>query len=361
MTESSPLRVWLSQAYFGNTLESYILSLAVFLGVLIGVRLVVTIVTRRLRTLAAKTTTDIDDFIVSLLAKIGPAVYFSVGLYIATRSLILPGSIETILRAFFIVILTVKVVQVLQASVDYFLTFWARRTARTDPTNAVALKNLAAIVRFVLWASAVLFILDNLGINITAMVAGLGIGGVAVALAAQAVLGDAFSSFAIFMDRPFAVGDFIIVGDLLGTVENIGFKTTRIRSLGGEQLIFSNSDLTNSRIRNYKRMEHRRIVFELGVIYQTSIEQVKAIPQIIEQVVREHELTKFDRAHFKRYGDFALIFEIVYNVLSPDYNKYMDVQQYINVRIFEAFHKAGIEFAYPTQQLYVTKSESAAT
>ena len=202
-----------------------------------------------------------------------------------------------------------------------------------------------------------LFIFDNLGVNITAFVASLGIGGVAVALAAQSVLGDGFSSFAIFMDKPFQVGDFIIVGDLLGTVEHVGFKTTRIRSLGGEQLIFSNSDLTSSRIKNYKRMQERRVVFSLGVIYQTPVEKVKAIPPMIKRVVEDHPHARFDRAHFKSFGDFALIYEVVYYVLRPDYNTYMDLQQSMNFRLIEEFQKAGIEFAYPTQQLYVTTSE----
>jgi small-conductance mechanosensitive channel len=219
------------------------------------------------------------------------------------------------------------------------------------------LKNMTWIARFMIWAATLLFIFDNLGVNITAFVASLGIGGVAVALAAQSVLGDAFSSFAIFMDKPFQVGDFIIVGDLLGTVEHVGFKTTRIRSLGGEQLIFSNSDLTSSRIKNYKRMRERRVTFSVGVIYQTSVEKVKMIPPTIKRVVEEHDNARFDRAHFKNFGDFALIYEIVYYVLSADYNMYMDLQQSINFRLMEEFKKAELQFAYPTQQLYVTKTE----
>ena len=220
------------------------------------------------------------------------------------------------------------------------------------------LRNVTWVVQLMIWAATVLFIFDNLGINITAFVASLGIGGVAVALAAQSVLGDAFSSFAIFLDKPFQVGDFIIVGDLLGTVEQVGFKTTRIRSLGGEQLIFSNSDLTSSRIKNYKRMRERRVVFSLGVIYQTPLEKVKALPPMIKRVVDEHEHARFDRAHFKSFGDFALIYEVVYYVLRPDYNTYMDLQQSMNFRLMEEFEKAGPEFAYPTQQLFVTRSEA---
>ena len=208
-----------------------------------------------------------------------------------------------------------------------------------DPTSAAMLKNLTLVVRFMIWAAALLFIFDNLEVNITAFVASLGIGGVAIALAAQAVLGDAFSSFAIFMDKPFLVGDFIIVGDLLGTVEHVGFKTTRIRSLGGEELVFSNSDLTSSRIKNYKADARAAGCLQCGIIYQTPVEKVKALPPMIKRVVEEHQSARFDRAHLQNFGDFALVFETVFYVLSPDYNVYMDLQQSINFRLMEEFQK----------------------
>jgi small-conductance mechanosensitive channel len=257
-----------------------------------------------------------------------------------------------------VIVLTVKAVQVLHESVAFALARWVKRTAADDLTTGMVVSNVAKMIQAALWLGGAIFVLDNLGINVTSVLAGLGIGGIAVALAAQAMLGDVFSSLAIFLDKPFKVGDFIIVGDLLGAVEHIGFKTTRIRSLHGEQLIFSNSDLTSSRVRNYKRMDTRRVAFQLGVTYQTTTEQVKAIPVIARDIVLEQKLAKFDRAHFQKYGDFALIFEIVYYVLSPDYNTYMDVQQAINVRIKEEFERANIEFAYPTQQLYVTQVSS---
>lgn len=188
------------------------------------------------------------------------------------------------------------------------------------------------------------------------MIAGLGIGGVAVALAAQAILGDLFSYFAILFDRPFEVGDFIILGDFLGTIEHIGIKTTRVRSLGGEQLVFSNTDLTSSRVRNYKRMGQRRVVFKLGVTYQTTLTQLETIPGMIEKIVKNVKNTTFDRAHFLSYGDFSLIFEVVYYVMSRDYNKYMDIQQEINFAVKKEFEAGNIEFAYPTQTVYLTKT-----
>ena len=344
--------------FLGNTVQDYLVSAAVFLGVLVGLPIGKAIILRHLKALSQLTANDFDDLLHDLLRRlVGPFVYLFIGLYAGTLLLTLPESLGRLLQGLFVIILTIKVAQVLQGITAYGIRKWTEQTAKEDPTSGAMLKNMTWLVRLMIWAATLLFIFDNLGVNITAFVASLGIGGVAVALAAQSVLGDAFSSFAIFMDKPFQVGDFIIVGDLLGTVEHVGFKTTRIRSLGGEQLIFSNSDLTSSRIKNYKRMRERRVVFSVGVIYQTPVEKVKAIPPTIKRVIEEHQNARFDRAHFKSFGDFALIYEVVFYVLRPDYNTYMDLQQSINFRLIEEFQKAGVEFAYPTQQLYVTTNE----
>jgi len=219
------------------------------------------------------------------------------------------------------------------------------------------MQGLGFLARLVLGSVVVLVGLDHFGVNITAMVAGLGVGGVAVALAVQNVLGDLFASLSIVLDKPFVVGDFIVVGEQRGTVERVGLKTTRVRSLSGEQLVFSNSDLLSSRIQNFKRMDERRVSFRIGVTYQTPRSALESIPGTIRQIIESIDRTRFDRAHFASYGDFALLFEIVYYVLDSDYNVYMDVQQTINLRIHEAFEKDGIEFAYPTQRLYVSRIE----
>ena len=156
-----------------------------------------------------------------------------------------------------------------------------------------------------------------------------------------------------FFDRPFEIGDFIIVGDVLGTVEYIGLKTTRIKSLQGEQIIFSNSNLTNSRIHNYKRMNERRVVFKLGVVYDTGTEKLEKIPKIVKSIINEQPQTRFDRAHFISFGEYSLNIEIVYYMLSADYNQYMDVQQKINLRIYDEFAALGIEFAFPTYSISI--------
>lgn len=222
------------------------------------------------------------------------------------------------------------------------------------------LGSISFLLRLFLWSIILLVALDNFGVNITALVAGLGVGGVAVALAVQRLLGDILASFSIVLDKPFVVGDFIIVDDFMGTIEHVGLKTTRIRSLSGEQLVFSNDDLLRSRIRNYARMIERRVVFSLGIVYETPLEKIKAIPGMIREIIEAQDKTRFDRSHFKDYGAYSLDYETVYYVLGADYNLYMDIQQAINFAIFERFADEGISFAYPTQLLHVPKLQGNA-
>ena len=352
------LLAMMDRHFLGNTVEDYLIAAGVFVGVLLVLPIARAIILRRLKALSQRTVNDLDDLLHDLLRRVvGPSVYLITALYFSTLFLTLHESLGGLVQGVVVIVLAIKVAQVLQGFAAYGIRKGTEQTAKKDPAHAAMLTNMIWLARFMIWAATLLFVFDNLGVNITAFVASLGIGGVAVALAAQSVLGDAFSSFAIFMDKPFQVGDFIIVGDLLGTVEQVGFKTTRLRSLGGEQLIFSNSDLTSSRIKNYKRMKERRVVFSLGVVYHTPVEKVKAISPMIKRVIEEHQDARFDRAHFKSFGDFALIYEVVYYVLRPDYNTYMDLQQSMNFQLIEEFQKAGIEFAYPTQQLYVTTNE----
>ena len=344
--------------FLGNTVENYLIAVGVFFGVLLVLPIARAIILRRLKALSQRTANDLDDLLHDLLRRVvGPSVYLITALYFST--LPCQKASAAWCRASSSSFSRSRSRRSSKGSPPTVSVKGPSRPTKNDPAHAAMLTNMIWLARFMIWAATLLFVFDNLGVNITAFVASLGIGGVAVALAAQSVLGDAFSSFAIFMDKPFQVGDFIIVGDLLGTVEQVGFKTTRLRSLGGEQLIFSNSDLTSSRIKNYKRMKERRVVFSLGVVYHTPVEKVKAISPMIKRVIGEHQDARFDRAHFKSFGDFALIYEVVYYVLRPDYNTYMDLQQSINVRLIEEFQEAGIAFAYPTQQLYVTTNEPA--
>lgn len=278
-----------------------------------------------------------------------------VAVFAGSRPLALPPEIDGLITKLIMVALLLQGGLWLMAAVLEFLDIKRKRELRENPGAVAAMDVLSFVARIAIWSVVLLVILDNLGVNVTTLVASLGVGGIAVALAAQNVLGDLFASLSIVLDKPFVVGDFLIIDDFLGTVEKVGIKTTRVRSLSGEQLIFANNDLLSSRIRNYGRMFERRVVFALGVTYQTASAQLRRIPDMIREAVEARMEVRFDRAHFQKYGDFALIFEAVYYVLSPDYNKYMDIQQAINLELFERFEKEGIEFAYPTQTVFVSR------
>lgn len=349
------LEAFLQQTFFQNRIQDYLLFVAIFLGGLLAVKIVNGVVLRRIKRWAVQTSTTLDDFLIQAFDRnLLPLLYFG-AFYLGLRSLTLNPSLSKGADVLGAAVVTFYGIRFLVGMVTHLIrAYWLSR--ETDVNRQNVIQGLMPVIKVLLWGMGIVFLLDNLGFKVSAVLAGLGIGGVAVALAAQTILGDLFSYFAIFFDRPFEIGDFIIVGDYLGTVEHVGIKTTRIRSLSGEQLVFSNTDLTNSRVRNYKRMERRRVVFKLGVIYQTPLEKLKQIPGIIQRAVEQAGDTAFDRAHFFSYGDFSLIYEVVYNVLSSDYNRYMDIQQRINFAINEEFSRQGIEFAYPTQTLFLTKT-----
>jgi small-conductance mechanosensitive channel len=351
---SETINAILEKVYFSNRVLDYVLAIAFFLVSFIVIKIIRRFLVRKFIKFATSTKTTFDDFLASLLDKLIVPFSYCVCLYAALKYLTLPVVLDKGINVASMAILTFFAVRFLLRLIGYgFTIYWQRTSSSEALVNS--LRGILKVIKFLAWSFAIIFFLDNLGFKVSTVIAGLGIGGVAIALAAQALLGDLFSYFSIIFDRPFEVGDFIIIGDLMGVVEHVGIKTTRIRSLGGEQLIFSNSDLTNSRVRNYKRMQKRRVVFKLGVVYQTPIDQLKEIPVIIEKAIKSLPEAAFDRAHFFEYGDFSLIYEVVYYVLSGDYNKYMDTQQKINFIIAEEFKDKAIEFAYPTQTVFVQK------
>jgi len=350
---------FLKAIYLGNTIMAYLIAAISFLGGVIIVKIVQVIVIRRLKKWSTQTKTDIDDFIIMIIQKLGvPLAYLSV-LYLAVNSLNLNPSIEKAVNFIWVAVLTIAVTRFILRLLGLGVDIYVKKAGQDDNLK----RSLAGILSFskiIIWGFALIFFLDNLGFKVSTFVAGLGIGGLAVAFAAQAVLKDLLCYFSIIFDRPFMIGDFIIVGDMMGVVAHIGIMSTRITSLGGEQLVFSNADLVSTRVRNYKKMAKRRVLFKLGVTYQTPIEKLKETPEIIKKIVHSVENVAFDRAHFSSYGDFALIIEVVYYVLSGDYNQYMDTQQEINFQIMAEFKKRKIEFAYPTQTLYLEKDANCA-
>jgi len=345
----------INQSFLGNTVEQYLITLGIFLTALIIITIFKKVILSRLEKWAKKTRTDLDDFLIKEVEKsLMPVIYF-VSFLLAIYSLTLEPKISNAIRIITAIVITFYVIKAIVSVLKYsFNIYMTKREYATERIRQ--LKGITSIITFLIWSLGLLFLLDNLGFEISTVIAGLGVGGIAIALAAQAVLGDLFSYFVIFFDRPFEIGDYIVVGDKSGVVEYIGIKTTKVRALGGELLVFRNTDLTDSRIHNFKKMAKRRVVFNLGVVYQTKAETLKKIPGIVKKIIDGQHSAYHDRGHFASYGDSSLNFEFVYYVESSDYAKYMDIQQCINLKIFEEFEKRGIQFAYPTQTLFIEKS-----
>jgi small-conductance mechanosensitive channel len=353
---------WIQYEFLGNSLLIWGLGAGLFVVAWAALLFARRLLRGRLRALASRRR-DVTAFVVAeqVVAETKAWFLLAVAVYVGSRAWVLEESVDVgIVRAAMVAFLLQAGLWVAAAALK-LLSERRERELRDNPDAVAAMDVLSFVVRAAIWSLVLLVIFDNLGVDITTLVAGLGVGGIAVALAAQSLIGDLFASLSIVLDKPFVVGDFLSIGEFLGNVEKVGIKTTRLRSLSGEQLVFSNNDLLSSRIRNFGRMFQRRVLFTLGVTYQTSAEQLRRISEIIREAITAQQNVRFDRAHFQSYGDFALVFEAVYYVLSPDYNKYMDTQQAINLRIFEEFEREGIEFAYPTQTLYVNRVDAIKT
>ncbi len=345
----------LNTAFWGNSIWDYLTfigSIIISVGIL---KFFEYFLFRKIIKASLKSKTKIDDMIIQNLGKYAlPFLYFIV-IYFSFNLIKVQPQIKKVIDVAIIIISTFFAIRFIVSMITHLLKFyWTKGEENGDSEGSI--KGLSTFISIVIWGIGLVFLLDNLGFHISAVIAGLGIGGIAIGLAAQTVLSDLFSYFVIFFDKPFKVGDFISVDTKAGTVEKIGIKTTRIESITGEQIIFSNSDLTNARVHNFKKMEKRRIVFKFGVTYNTSTEKLRQIPEIVKEIINTVEGAQFDRAHFFAYGDFSLVFEIVYYVLSANYLEYMDYQHEINLKLNEEFCKQQIKFAYPTQTIYLNDS-----
>ena len=350
---------FLERELLGATVWRWIVALAVAVAVYLVILFLKGPFVRRLTRLTRMTKTDVDDLVIGVLRKTFPPLTIVIALYAGTLVLDPVEKIAKVFKAAALVVLLVQVGLWANGLITGLIKRSVSRRQEEDVASVSAYGVIGFFARVVLWSLILITCLQTVGQPITALIAGFGVGGIAVALAAQNILGDVFNSVAILLDKPFETGDFIRVGDFLGIVERIGIKTTRVRSLSGEEVIFSNAELVGSRIKNYGRMEQRRILFTIGVTYQTALEKLKAVPTIVREIVDAEPNARFDRAHFKHYGDFSLNFEIVYYVESREYAVYMDIQQNINLAIFERFEHEGIEFAYPTQTVFVAKEDAA--
>ena len=347
---------FLDRRYYGNETGTWLIALAVVVGITTLLLLVQHALVRRFEARSKRTDNLWDDLAVALLKRTRFYVFLLVGVLIAIRVFRISVVFDRWVQVATVVLL------LLQGAVwgNTTIGFWVRRLtahrqAVADTSSATTIRALGFLAQLLMWTVVILMVMSNLGIDITALVAGLGIGGIAIALAVQNVLGDLFGALSIVLDKPFVVGDFIAIDSFQGNVEHIGIKTTRLRSLSGEQIVISNADLLQSRIRNYKRMYERRIQFGVGVVYDTPHATLSRIPGMIRAAIEAQSKTRVDRAHFKGFGDSSLDFEAVYYVASPDYNTYMDIQQSVNLELVRRFEDEGIDFAFPTRTVIVQR------
>ena len=347
----------LDYMWLGNPVSSWLIALGIFIAVIVVLWPIRGLIIRRMRKFAAKTDTPYDNLAVNVFKGTRFVFVALIGLWAGSRVLVLPQFLANGLEKVAILVVVVQVgIWATRA-----LTEWLDIVAKKRSGDGETLTWLSGVDwtgKIIIWAVALLIALENLGVDVTGLVAGLGIGGIAVALAAQNILGDLFSAFSIYIDKPFAIGDYLKVGSQMGTVENIGMKTTRLRSLTGEQIIFGNSDLVGSRIQNFGRLHERRANFTVGVTYDTPKEKVEKIPAMIQEIVEAQDQVRFDRSHFKEFGDSALIFDTVYIVLVPAFAAKMNAQQAINLELLQRFEAEGIEFAFPSQTVYLETNES---
>jgi small-conductance mechanosensitive channel len=339
--------------FLSNHSVAWATAAAITLVTLLLIWVVKRVVITRLAPIAERSAIKTDDSIVAAVRKTRIWLLILPAVVLSSQGLVLPPRARTLLAAAATLSFFIQLGLWTSAILDFWINRSQERALKENPAFATSLAAMTFVARVILWAIILMLVLDNLGVNITALVTGLGVGGIAIALAVQNILGDLFASMSIIIDKPFVLGDSIVVDEFSGTVEHVGLKTTRIRSVGGEQIVFSNSDLLKSRIRNFKRMHQRRIVFGFGVLYQTTAEQLARVPVIVREIVEAQPNVRFDRAHFKSLGASSYDFEVVYVMLDPDYNKYMDTQQRINLALVRTFAAERIGFAFPSQSLYM--------
>ena len=349
---------FLKEVIWGNTLETWLTGAGVALATGAVLWAFVPRLIRRARTLARSTNTYLDDALVAAAKGTRGFFFVAAGLFAGARYVDLPRAIDATFTDVLVSAILIQVGMWLSGGYQSLLTHVRDDRYPDDAAVATSFNLIRLLGVGVIWFLIFVFVLQAWGVNVTALITGLGIGGIAIALAVQNILADLFASLSIIFDKPFLVGDYLTIDDCRGTVEEIGLKTTKLRSVSGEQLVLSNSDLLRSRIRNYGRMAERRGDFNFGIVYETDPDVVARIPGWVEEIVEAQEMTRFDRCHFKSLGQWALEFETVYYMTVPDYKVFMGVQEAVNLALMRRLNDAGVEFAYPTQLLYERRLDS---
>ena len=343
---------FITQLFYQNPIENWLIALlTAFIAflILMGVG---KILISQLRKYVIKSNAPLNDVFVSVVQSTKKFFLVVTSIFIASQTLNLSIKVHDFIQIIFQVILILQI----GFWIDSFVTEYAKIKSN-DSSNKTALNSLGVIVRLIVWVIVILLALDNLpNVKITSLITSLGIAGIAVGLAVQKILEDLFASMSISLDQPFQIGDTIDIDGIVGTIEHIGLKSTRIRALTGEQIIMSNSNLLDLPIHNLQRMENRLVSMNLSITYQVKPETLRRIPEMIKEIVEQEEGVRFERAHFKNFGDSGLMIEVIYWIESADYAVYMDKKQNVNLKIFEKFSQEGIEFAYPTQTVFIEKT-----
>lgn len=343
---------FLNTILWGNSILAYLSVIAGAVIVWAVLRLTRRHILVFIKRFVSKTENRYDDVLVKITEGfVIPYVYLLINYTIFTR-LSLSAGVERIAGAAMMVITAYYLVRLINFVFHRLVILYMQK--RDEPLHRIKqVDGMLLVIKVLVWLTGVIMLADNLGYNVTTIIAGLGVGGIAIALAAQSILGDLFSYIVIFFDKPFEIGDFIIMDKYTGVVEKIGIKTTHVRSLDGQQLIMPNAEMAKSVIQNFKRLERRRVVFTIGVVYYTPSQKLRNIPHLVSQIISANGKAELDRVHFKSFGDFSINYEIVYYINSADYVLYMDIQQDICMHIFETFEKEKIAFAFPTQTVFV--------
>lgn len=346
----NPFLITLDDLYLENTVGAWLQAFAIAASVLVCALLVRSFVRSRYQKMLKTERIEFLELPFKVAGRTTTFFLLVAGLFAGLLTLDAPDIVHQVARKVLMITTFWQVGVWASTAALSWLEIKRNNMLEHDRASAGTLSIVAVIIRALIWSVVLLLTLDNLGVNITTLVAGLGIGGIAVALAVQKVLGDLLASLSITLDKPFVLGDFLIVDEYKGTVEHIGIKSTRLRSLDGEQIIMPNSDLLASRVRNYGRMYERRVLFSVGVTYETSRDKLERLPQLVRDIVEAQKNVRLERCHLARLGSYSIDCEVVYFVLSKEYGEYMDIQQAINLRLIEVFEREQIEFAYPTQK-----------
>ncbi len=341
-------------------IQIWIQAILVFFAIFVGLYLFRSLLLHRIHNLCLKTKTKVDEILIESIMVISPIFYFVISIWGAHQFLDLPDLVVKIINWGTLVFSVYYITKAVQKLTEYLIKehiFKKREKADgdDDSSNLIIKGFITQFTKVVLWGAAILILLQNLGVEISVLLGGVGIAGLAISFALQSVLEDIFAFFSIYFDKPFEIGDFVIVGEEKGTIEKIGIKSTRIRTLQGQELVMSNRELTSKQIHNYRKMKERRIVFNFGITYETDYKKLKKVNKIVKKIFNNIKDARLDRVHFQDFGDFSLDYEIVYYVVTQDYYTYMNTQEVINLALFKEFEIEGISFAYPTKRVILDK------